>query len=363
MATNRFFIAVWLVFAVSSPAFAQQPAMPDVESALLEHTNVQRSMAGLPAFVQDEGLARAARQHAAEMAELGYMAHESPRAETRTVAHRLNLVGAVVQGVGENLAMLAGVPDIAAAAVSGWMDSPGHRRNILGNFTHAGFGVAQGAGGANYVVQVLGLKTVDIGAVAASRSLEQVYVLDIGFTLSAPREVAFWLGEDVQIAGLYGPGSQLFSVELREPRLQHVSSGVREAGSSESGIYIAADSGWFDPATGTWSPSDGPADSTLRIDQVSGGWTVSEFVHVTLELRSVPSGAIGVWLDDDWLQEIDWSGGQLSVRLPLTALGSLLQVGIEDGAGTNTYSVVVSMEIVEGPAGVPAVRLLNPGSG
>ena len=362
MSSFRFLLAVWLVIAASSLAFAQLPADPAVEGALLEHTNAERSMRGLPALVPDEALARAARQHAREMAELGYMAHESPRAETRTVSHRLNQAGAVVQGVGENLALLSGVPDIAVAAVAGWMDSPGHRRNILGDFTHAGFGVAQGAGGSTYVVQVLGLKVVDVVSVAASRSLEQVYQLDIGFTLSAPREVAFWFGEDVRVPGLYGPGSQTFSVELQEPRLRHVSSGVREAGSPDSAVFIAADSGWFDPAVATWSPAADGNDGTLRIDRVSGGWAAREFVLVTLQLAQPPPGAVGVWLDDDWLHDVAWQGSTLTVRLPLSALGKRLQLGVEQGAGTGSYSVVVSMEIVAGPAGLPAVRLLNPGT-
>lgn len=358
----RQLLVMWLAFAVSSSAFAQQPADPQMERALLEHTNAERSIHGLPALQPDEALARAARQHAREMAELGYMDHESPRAETRTVSQRLNQAGAVVQGVGENLALLSGVPDVAAAAVSGWMDSPGHRRNLLGEFTHAGFGVAQGAGGSTYVVQVLGLKLVEVLSVSASRSLEQVYQLDIGFTLSAPREVAFWFGEDVRVPGLFGPGSHIFSVEAQEPRLQHISSGVREAGAPESGVFIAADSGWFDPAAGSWSPAGGANDGTLRIDRVSGGFTAREFVLVTLELAARPPGAVGVWLDGDWLHDVTWQGSALTVRLPMSALGSQLQLGVEEAPGAGSYMIVVSAELVTGPAGLPAVRVLNPGS-
>lgn len=358
----RQLLALWLAFAVSSSAFAQQPADLEVERALLEHTNAERSIHGLPALLPDEALARAARQHAREMAELGYMAHESPRAETRTVSQRLNQAGAVVQGVGENLALLSGVPDVAAAAVSGWMDSPGHRRNLLGDFTHAGFGVAQGAGGSTYVVQVLGLKLVDVVSVSASRSLEQVYRVDIGFTLSAPREVAFWFGEDVRVPGLFGPGSHTFSVEAQEPRLQHITSGVRETGSPESGVFIAADSGWFDPAAGTWSPAEGTNDGTLRIDRVSGGFMAREFVLVTLELAALPTGAVGVWLDSDWLPDVTWQGNTLTVRLPMSAVGSQLQLGVEEVPGSGSFAILLTAEIMTGPAGLPAVRVLNPGS-
>lgn len=340
---------------------AASMAQAEIEAALLQHTNAQRQMQGLPAVQPDEALARAARRHAAEMAELGYLAHQSPRPENRILPLRLNQAGALVQAMAENLAMLSRVPDIAAAAVSGWMDSPGHRRNLLGDFTHAGFGVATSSSGATYVVQVLGLQTVAVNSITALRSQQQVYVLDIAYTLSAPREVAFWVGEDVTVPGMTAPGSQSLAVEMDEPRLVHVSSGVRQAGQSDDGVFIAADSGWFDPGTGAWTPADAESGS-LKIESVRGSWVAREVVQVTLDLAAPLPGAHGVWLGDDWLEDVTIAGTAMHIRVPATAGSSMIRIGVEDIPGSGTYSVVISLELVPGPGGMPEVRPVNPGS-
>ena len=42
------------------------------------------------------------------------------------------------------------------SVVDAWMNSPGHRANILGDFTHIGVGVAKGSDGQLYYVQNFG---------------------------------------------------------------------------------------------------------------------------------------------------------------------------------------------------------------
>lgn len=60
----------------------------------------------------------------------------------------------VHMGAGENLAYNGGHADAAARAVQQWIDSPGHRRNLLGQWTLCGVGVAQTAGGQFYFTQL-----------------------------------------------------------------------------------------------------------------------------------------------------------------------------------------------------------------
>ena len=58
-------------------------------------------------------------------------------------------------GWGENLAWSSGNLSTPAKTVDGWMNSPGHRANILNTrWTHIGVGVAQGDNGAVYWVQL-----------------------------------------------------------------------------------------------------------------------------------------------------------------------------------------------------------------
>jgi uncharacterized protein YkwD len=57
--------------------------------------------------------------------------------------------------VAENLYKCRGVDDPLVAAVEGWMESKGHRKNILGvEYTHTGVGIAVGADGTIYFTQL-----------------------------------------------------------------------------------------------------------------------------------------------------------------------------------------------------------------
>jgi uncharacterized protein YkwD len=60
------------------------------------------------------------------MATNDYFAHESQ--DGRTPADRVSAAGYAWSAIGENIA--AGYPDVAAA-VDGWMTSPGHCANIM----------------------------------------------------------------------------------------------------------------------------------------------------------------------------------------------------------------------------------------
>jgi uncharacterized protein YkwD len=45
--------------------------------------------------------------------------------------------------------------DIARQAVDGWINSPGHRKNLLGDFTTCGIGIYRNAKGMWYLTQIL----------------------------------------------------------------------------------------------------------------------------------------------------------------------------------------------------------------
>lgn len=60
-----------------------------------------------------------------------------------------------INGIGENVAYLkAAKGDIAERAINMWMNSPGHRENILGNYTDIGVGVATNSKGETYLTQI-----------------------------------------------------------------------------------------------------------------------------------------------------------------------------------------------------------------
>jgi len=138
---------------------AAPPAISDgnfnlaMEQAIVDLINEERTAEGLPPVAADSRLTQAARQHSQEMAELNYFSHESPEEQYRTLPMRLEHAGVGNYGwAGENIAMSSAAS--AAQFVKLWMDSPGHRANILRpEFKYTGVGV-YGTGSQAYATQV-----------------------------------------------------------------------------------------------------------------------------------------------------------------------------------------------------------------
>lgn len=89
----------------------EKPELNTTEVQILEKTNAQRAKYGLPPLVLDRSLEKSARSHATWMTNARTLQHTS-------------------KPVGENIAMGQRTSD---EAVSAWMNSPGHRANILNN--------------------------------------------------------------------------------------------------------------------------------------------------------------------------------------------------------------------------------------
>jgi len=119
--------------------------------------NLEREKYGLPTLEYDEELASVAKSHSIDMAEDEYFSHETPeglsptdRASKSDYVCRYQIGNLIYSGIGENIHMVTGssvafmsTESIAELAVSGWMDSPGHKKNILtSNFTKEGIGVS-----------------------------------------------------------------------------------------------------------------------------------------------------------------------------------------------------------------------------
>jgi hypothetical protein len=126
----------------------EQPATD--AAAVLALVDAERAAAGCPALRADTALDGLGAAHAADMRDRGYFDHTDP--DGRTPWDRAAAAG--VDGVAaENIAR--GQAD-ATAVVAAWMDSPGHRANILDcSLTRHGLGRADGSGGP-WWVQVFG---------------------------------------------------------------------------------------------------------------------------------------------------------------------------------------------------------------
>jgi uncharacterized protein YkwD len=141
--------------------------MATVNAAILCLVNGERAAAGLPALTQNPQLDKAAAGMGARMVSEHFFSHETP--DGKTVVDRVEPTGYIPNSgdwvVGENLAWGSGGLATPQAIVNGWMNSPGHRANILAaDYKDIGLAAALGApstersGGTTYV-NVFGAKS------------------------------------------------------------------------------------------------------------------------------------------------------------------------------------------------------------
>jgi uncharacterized protein YkwD len=145
-----------------------------LQATIFHATNLERIAQGLPEFSFSKEVESAAVSHAKDMVKLNFYSHTSPVKSRKTPLNRLSAQGITPHFFGENIGKTFGIqyeegkkvikPKIAGEfrysetpqgepipphtyssfakkIVKLWMDSPGHRQNILNpNFTHLGCG-------------------------------------------------------------------------------------------------------------------------------------------------------------------------------------------------------------------------------
>ncbi len=136
------------VHAQSTPVPAQ-PApsnfISQVEQLVLQYTNDARAQNGLSPVSSDAQLSAIARSHSADMLARNYFAHEDLSGCSGSC--RMTNAGYQWSKMGENIHKMYGytmtASETAHRIVNDWMNSAGHRANILtASFTKVGIGVA-----------------------------------------------------------------------------------------------------------------------------------------------------------------------------------------------------------------------------
>ena len=161
---------VCLIFAVP-----QVPAdqVQEFERRAFELTNTERAQHGLPPFIWHDVLASIAREHSEDMLRNNMTGHTgSDGSSPKDRADRKGIKNASQWS--ENVAYGSSTPE---AVVQGWMNSPGHRANILSDkSTHIGVGLVlrpagSGAAYSHYWTQAF------IRSTAAAEGRAQVAVV------------------------------------------------------------------------------------------------------------------------------------------------------------------------------------------
>ena len=106
------------------------------EQEVVRLVNAQRAQNGLKPLAENWELSRVARYKSADMAGKRYFSHESPT--YGSPYQMMRSFGISFRSAGENIAYGQRTP---AAVVGAWMNSSGHRANILNSsYTHIGVG-------------------------------------------------------------------------------------------------------------------------------------------------------------------------------------------------------------------------------
>jgi uncharacterized protein YkwD len=151
------------------------PEAGDIENvvaATLCLINDERARFGAPALIEDPRLTGTASEHSRDMDAHDYFEHTSPSGQT--LLDRIQASGFIPNGdvgytLGENIAwgtMWLGTP---RTIVKAWMESPGHRANILdGAFRYTGIGVDPDLPQSMSDGQAGGMYTQDFGTIISN---------------------------------------------------------------------------------------------------------------------------------------------------------------------------------------------------
>jgi uncharacterized protein YkwD len=142
--------AVFAVMMILGAIFGAAPALAGAAEDIVRFTNEERTAMGLPKLRIDKNLMNAAAERARECA-IEYSHTRPDGRECPTVLKEYNVS---YRSMAENIYYDNLPRPSGGEAVEGWMNSPGHRKNILtSGFTHIGAAVYS-EDGMNYAVQL-----------------------------------------------------------------------------------------------------------------------------------------------------------------------------------------------------------------
>jgi uncharacterized YkwD family protein/spore coat assembly protein SafA len=129
------------------------PSLDDVktlEQKVIDLVNQQRAYNGLQALKANWELCRVARYKSQDMIDKRYFSHQSPT--YGSPFRMMESFGIRFSAAGENIAYGQRTPQ---EVMNGWMNSPGHRSNILNpTYNQIGVGVAKASNGTFYWTQM-----------------------------------------------------------------------------------------------------------------------------------------------------------------------------------------------------------------
>lgn len=318
--------AATLPLTASEPIPAAQPALED---AIVRATNAARARHGLAPLAPDEGLARAAREHAAEMAKLEYFSHGSPVPAHDTLTKRLALAGCPMVDVAENIAMLGRHGSVAATAqqvVLDWLNSPPHRKNLLNaHYDRLGIGAAEDPQGRLFLVQDFGADPLQLLRDSVAPTTRTVREVTVVLHASRAARALVQLGSDSPVTQSVAAGTS--TVLLTSDASGTVALAVGE--SLHGNDFVVDDEGRLDLGDGRYQPNPGASGGALRIDAVQVRPRIERGARVTLGYAAPPGTVLALFLQGVYQPAARTGQGDFTLFVPRSLGDASVSIGIQ----------------------------------
>lgn len=134
------------------PAASAQAGSTEISQQILSLVNAQRTANGLSPLTLNAGLSHVAQAKAEDMKNKNYFSHNSPT--YGSPFDMMKSFGISYRTAGENIAKGQKTPQ---AVMTAWMNSSGHKKNILSpNYTQLGVGYVYNNGSPYWVQMFIG---------------------------------------------------------------------------------------------------------------------------------------------------------------------------------------------------------------
>lgn len=325
------YIAMLIAYLALSAASAQAlfstyaPLAGNValETALTTATNSIRAANGASQLAYSEELALAARQHALEMATLGYFSHSSPTPNSHTPSERAARAGFPFVKVGENIARMPG-DNVIQAVMAGWMDSPGHRENILyPQFSHVGFGTAIDSRGQTVVVQMFGYQPYRLVSARLTPKQQNEYTLSVEVITPQGGNFILYYGDRATEPMFLQPGSHILQLTTAEAEQLHIQLAIL---SPAGDGFILQDSGWLKPATNSFASDELAPRTYGSILTAGAALQTVDVTEVNLVFDGAAQKELAVFVDDIYIPGAA-TYGAVTVLVSATSLEPEIVIG------------------------------------
>ena len=155
-----FFLLIFIVSAHAQTTLKKSSNTTQIESAILDEVNIYRKKNHLSPLAMNSYISQQARNHSNNMAKHAVtFGHKNFFKRVEALRKEVKNTGGAAENVAYNY-------KDAHEVVKNWMLSPGHKRNILGNYDLTGVGVVRDSHGKLHFTQMF----VKTGVVSKTRS-------------------------------------------------------------------------------------------------------------------------------------------------------------------------------------------------